>query len=193
MGVIYGGVPWWRTTLAGSGRWYWLMGTCHGGARLDLGDGIDLWGCAMGSATPVGSGRWNWFMGARHRGAQHWLDWAMGLTHEDCATVWIGAMGLLHGGMPGGHVTLAGSGHWDRFMGACHEDTRHWLDWGNGIDLWRGIGWNGVMELIPGGLPWGHATVAGSGRWDWFMAVCGTGWNGVMGLIPGGCHGGKWH
>ena len=178
------------------------MGVCHGGARhwLDQGDGIDWWGRVMGARD------WIWVMelicggapwGARHRldlgdGIDLW-DWAMGLTNEDCATGWIGAMGLLHGGMPGGHVTLAGSGHWDRFMGACHEDTRHWLDWGNGIDLWRGIGWNGVMELIPGGLPWGHATVAGSGRWDWFMAVCGTGWNGVMGLIPGGCHGGKWH
>ena len=27
-----------------------------------------------------------------------------------------------------------------------------------------GTGWNGVMGLIPGGLTWGHATVAGSGN-----------------------------
>ena len=26
-----------------------------------------------------------------------------------------------------------------------------------------GTGWNGVKELIHGGLPWGHATLAGSG------------------------------
>ena len=25
------------------------MGACHGGARLDQGDGIDLWGRAMGA------------------------------------------------------------------------------------------------------------------------------------------------
>ena len=49
-----------------------------------------------------------------------------------------------------------------------------------------GTGWDGVMGLIPGGLPRGHATVAWLRQWDWFMVVCGTGWNGVMGLIHGG-------
>ena len=70
-------------------------------------------------------------------------------------------------------------------MGACHGDTRHLLDQGNGIDLWwcaalagtgDGIdswglamgtcnsGWIGVMGLIHGGVPWGRAARAGSGR-----------------------------
>ena len=62
MGLIYGGVPWWHTTLAGSGRWDRLMGTCHGGVRLDRGDGIDLWGRTMGSAAPVVSGIDLWGM-----------------------------------------------------------------------------------------------------------------------------------
>ena len=48
------------------------------------------------------------------------------------------------------------------------------------------IGWTGAMGLIHGGTPWGHATQAGSGRWDWFMGY-------VMGAhdwirFEGACH-----
>ena len=51
-----------------------------------------------------------------------------------CDTCWIGAIGLIHGGM------------------------RHWLDWGNGIVSWGvavGVcdtGWIGAMGLIHGGM-----------------------------------------
>ena len=85
-----------------------------------LGDGIDLWGCAMvaydtgwirvmglidgdvswGRATAAGW--WNWFVGESHGGAWHWLDPGYGIdlcgrkmgAHD---TGWIGAMGLIHG------------------------------------------------------------------------------------------------
>ena len=115
-------------------------------------------------------------------------------------TGWIGAMGLNHGDMwqwldqgdgivSWGHATLAGAGQWGWFMavcgtgwngmmglihGACHGGTRYWLDQGDGINLW--------------GCAVGHATQAGSGRWDWFMRyVMGAhDWIGAMGLIWGG-------
>ena len=97
------------------------------------GDGIDLWGCAMGvcdtgwiGATGLiygdvswghatGSGRWNWYVGAHH---------------GECNTRWIRAKGLIHGGAP-----------WVQATGS-----------GNGIDLWgctmgvRDTGWIGAME-----------------------------------------------
>ena len=229
-----------------------------GGARLDRGDGIDLWGGAMGSATPVGSRRWDWFKGAHHRGARNWLDRARGLIQGGMRhsldrgdaiaswghamgarnTGWIGAMGLIYGGVrnwqergdgidslglamgardsgwngamgliygavrhwlervdgidswgsPWGHATLAGSGWWDWFMGVCHGGLQHGRgDW---IDLWgclMGVrDWIGVMGLIGGVAPWGCVTLAGSGRWDWFMGACDIGWIWAMGLIHGG-------
>ena len=59
-----------------------------------------------------------------------------------------------------------------RFWRKCSEveirriyKQRHWLDRGDGIDLW------------------GHATLAGSGQWDWFTGVCGIGWIRAVGLI----------
>ena len=146
------------------------MGTCHGGVRLDRGDGIDFWGRTMGSATPVVSGIDLWGMrygrltlAGSGDGIASW-----GHAIGACDTGWIEALGLIHGGLPWGHTTLAGSGQWDWFMAVC------------------GTGWNGVMGLIREGLPRGHATVAGSGQWDWFMVVCGIGWNGVKELIHGG-------
>ena len=64
------------------------MGTCHGGAQLDQGDGIDLWGHAMG--------------------VQHWLDVGDGI--ELCGRAmgahdWIGVMELICGGEPWGAQT----------------------------------------------------------------------------------------
>ena len=90
---------------------------------------------------------------------------AMGLIYRDvswgrptgCDTGWIGAMELFHG------------------------DTRHWLERGNGFDLWRCIAM-------------GHTTLAGSVWWDWFMGVCrgacNTGWIGAIELIYGIRNGG---
>ena len=160
MGLINGGVPhmldwsdridsWGHATLAGLGQWDCFMGGCRGGMRhwLDRGDGIDSWR----RATLAGVGRWDRFMGACHGGTRHWLD---------------RGMGLIYGGV------------------------RHRLDRGDGIDLWGCImgvhDWIGVMGLICGDVPWGSATLAGSGQWDWFMGACNTGWIGAMGLIHGG-------
>ena len=203
MWLIYGGVPWWRTTLAGSGWWDWLMGTCHGGARLDrvmglicggapwgarhrldLGDGIDLWGHAIGAHDTGWIGWRHWFMGAHDIG-------------------WIGAMGLIHGGTPWGCVTLAKSGwwvwligahitgwtgamgliyggeqHWHWFMGTRHGNAR--LDRGDGIEFWgrwmgnrngrcgwRGMSLEGSRRPGPGwrggGGSRGHRVVGGGG------------------------------
>ena len=61
------------------------MGTHHGGARLDRGDGIDLWGHAMG--------------------VRHWLDvgdgielwgvpWGTRLDRGDGIDLWGRAMGV---------------------------------------------------------------------------------------------------
>ena len=99
----------------------------------------------------------------------HVTGWivAMGLNHGICDTGWIGAMELFHG------------------------DTQHWLERGNGVDLWRCIalagtgdgidsgglamgahdtGWIRVMGLIYGGVPWGmqHGLDRGNGidLWD---------------------------
>ena len=47
-------------------------------------------------------------------------------------------------------------------------------------------GWIGVMGLIGGVVPWGRTTLAGSGRWDWFMGARDIGWIWAMGLIHGG-------
>ena len=63
------------------------MGMHHGGARLDRGDGINLWGCAMGERDTG----WIGAMGLIHGGMQHWLDRGIGID------TW-------------GHATLARSG-----------------------------------------------------------------------------------
>ena len=102
-----------------------------GGARLDRGNGIDLWGRAMGRTSLAGSGdgidSWGYVMGA----------------HD-----WIREMGLICGDTPLG-ATLAGTRH-----GGAR------LDQGDGIDLWGpamgcDTGWMWVMRLIYGGVPWG--------------------------------------
>ena len=125
----------------------WFTGMCHGVARLDRGDRIDMWGRAMGTQVTG----WIGAMGLNHGDMWQWLDRGNGIVS------W-------------GHATLAGAGQWVWFMavwgtgwngvmgliqGACHRGTWHWLDQGDGIDLW--------------GCAVGHATRAGSGRWDWFM------------------------
>ena len=200
---ICGGVPWGRRSLAGSGRWDWIMGICdngwigamelfHGDMRhwLEQGNGIDLWGCAVGHATRAGSGRWDWFMGYV-MGAHDWIG-EMGLiwggTPLGCDTGWdtswwrdwIREMGLICGGMPwGGCAILAGCELWDWFIGVFHG----------------GRNWIGAMELICGGEPWGRMTLVRSG---WGIDLCGrvmrmydTGWIGAMGLIHGRVLNGK--
>ena len=202
MGLIYGGVPWGRAARAGSGRLDRFMGMPHWGARLDRGDGIDWWGCAMGRVTLAGSGRWDWFMGAHDIG---WIG-AMGLIHG--GTPWghatlagLGWWDWVIRGAPWGRATLAGSGRWVWLMGArntgwtgamgsIYGGAQHWLEQGDGIDLWGSVmeapDWIGEMGLICGGTPWGcdtgwmwamglsyggvlwgHAT--GSGWWNWFV------------------------
>ena len=175
----------------------WFTGMCHGVARLDRGDRIDMWGRATGKQVTG------------------WIG-AMGLNHGICDNGWIGAMELFYGDMrhwleQGNGVdlwrcgALAGTGWWDWFRGLAigAHDTgwirvmgliyggvpwgmQHGLDRGDGIDLWD--------------TSWGHTT--GSGRWDWFegaiLAGCelwdwfigvfhgGRNWIGAMELICGG-------
>ena len=188
-----GGVPWGCTSLAGSGRWDWFMGTCdtgwigamelfHGDTRhwLEWGNGVDLWRCVV----LAGTGWWDWFRGACHGGTRHWLDQGDGIDlwgYVMGAHDWIGEMGLTWGGMllgcdTGWDPSLGcgtESGRWDWFAGGCHGDARHWLDVGDEIDLWgRSMGarnWIRAMELICGGKPWGRTTLARSGWRDWFM------------------------
>ena len=158
----------------------------------------------IGGVSDTGSGLWDWFIGTQGTG-------------------WIGAMGLIHVVTPCGVATLAGSRRWDWFMGArgtgwtgaiglIYGGARHWLERGDGIDLWGHVmgarDCIGEMGLICGGTPWGRATRLG--WWNWFVGVrhggtwhwldqgegidlCGramgahdTGWIGAMGLINGG-------
>ena len=64
-------------------------------------------------------------------------------------------------------------------MGLIYGGARHWLEWGNGIDLWGLVMGArdsiGEMGLICGGMPWG----------------CDTGWIWAIGLnyggVPWGC------
>ena len=64
-------------------------------------------------------------------------------------------------------------------MELFHGDTRHWLEQGNGVDLWRCV------------------ALVGTGWWDWFMGLSvgthDTGWIRVMGLIYGGVPWGMQH
>ena len=52
----------------------------------------------------------------------------------------------------------------------CHSGIRHWMYQGDDVDLQgRVMGapdWIGAIESICGGVPWGHTSLAGSGRWD---------------------------
>ena len=129
----------------------WFMGVHHGGVRhcLDRGDGIDLWGCAMGvhntgwngaMALICGSGRWDWFMGACDGGTRHWLDRGIGIDSWGVAvgardTGWIGMMGLIYGGVQNWLERGDGIDSWGLAMGG----TRHWLDQAMGLiygDAW---------------------------------------------------------
>ena len=117
---------WGWATLAGSGQWHWFMGTRHGGARLDRGDGIYL-GARHGGAALAECGRWDWVMGACHGGVRLWSGWWNWSVEEShggarrwldlddgidlCGramgardTGWIGAMGLIHGDVPNNKV-----------------------------------------------------------------------------------------
>ena len=70
---------------------------------------------------------------------------------------------------------------WTGAMGLIYGGARHWLEWGDGTDLWgRVMGvhdWIGEMGLIYGGTPWG----------------CDTGWMWAMGLSYGGVPWGWWN
>ena len=158
-GIDLWGVSWVYTTLAVSGRWGWFTGTCHGGAWLDRGNRIDLWGHAMGRTSLAGSGRWDWIMGICdtgwigamelfHGDMRHWLEW--GLIYGGVWRWLNRVMGLIQGGLPWGHTTLAGSGWRDRFMGG--GAVGHATQAGSGR-------WDWFMGYIMG-----HTT--GSGRWD---------------------------
>ena len=175
MGLIYGDAPWGCAT--GSGWWDWLVGSAMG--ERDTGWIREMW--------------------LIHGGTRHWLDRGEGIDSwayamGPCDTGWIGAMGLIHRGVPWGRANLAGSGRWDWFMGVCDTGwtgamgliygvAQHWLEWGNGIDLWGRImgarDWIGEMGLICGGTPWGCDT---GWMWDWVMGTCdggrttGSGW-----------------
>ena len=80
------------------------------GARLNWGDGINWWGCALG-ACDTGL--------IREMGLIHWGGWGgvggggwgVGVGARDTGR--IRAMGLIHGGSPWAHGTLAGSGRRD--------------------------------------------------------------------------------
>ena len=79
------------------------MGVCYADARqwLDRGDGIE----SCGYVTMAGSGRWNCFLGTRDTG---WCR-AVGLIY---GSVWHWLErgdGIDSGGLPWGHMTLAGS------------------------------------------------------------------------------------
>ena len=73
---ICGGMPWGPKSLAGLGRWDWIMCVALAGT----GDGIDSGGLPWGHTTLTGSGWWDWYV--------------MG------AYDWIGEMGLIWGGTP---------------------------------------------------------------------------------------------
>ena len=119
--------------------WSVLVRFRHLNGNLKLagsGNGIDLWGVSWWPTTLAVSGRWGRFTETCH-GAPDWIgaiesicggvpDWFMGT----CDTGWIGAMELFHG------------------------DMRHWLERGNGVDLWRCV------------------ALAGTGWWDWFRGAC---------------------
>ena len=112
MGGRHGAMPHWLdrgdgiyswgcVTLAGSGRWVWLMWIrdtgwtgairlIYGGAQhwLERGNGIDLWGRVMGVRDWIGE------MGL--------ICWG---TPWGCDTGWMWAMGLSYGGVPWGRAT----------------------------------------------------------------------------------------
>ena len=158
-----------------------------------LGDGIDLWGCAM-EAYNIG---WIRAMGlidgdvTRGRATgSGWWDSFVGARHGERDTGWIWAMGLIYGARIGAQDT-GWIGRWDWFMGACHGGMRHWLDRGNGVDLWQcaaldGMGWwDWFMGACHGGTR--HWLDLGDGidLWGCAMGACSTGWIVAMGLIYG--------
>ena len=178
MGLIHGGSPWGHVTLAGSGWWDWFIGARHGGKWLwlDRGDGFDSWGLttlarlgngidlwwlpdtgwngamaliygdtSWGCAT--GSGKWDWFVG-HTMGVRHWLDVGDGIELWGCAMGtrdWIGAVELICRGAPWGRTTLTWSGRWNV---GVPWGARHWLDWGDGIDLWERAKWQSTIWLL---------------------------------------------
>ena len=178
-GIDLWGVSWWHMTLTVSGQW--AMGLIYSdvswGAWLDRGYRIDLWGHAMGT---------------------HITGWigAMQLNHGICDTGWIGAMGLIYGGvwhwlngvmgLIQGGLAIGGTRHWlDQGDGIDLWDVpwgmQHGLDWGDGIDLWDtswAHDWIGKMGLIWGATPLGCDT-------GWDMSW-GRNWIKEMGLISGG-------
>ena len=176
MALIYGGMPWWRVTLAGMGRWDWFTGAPHGGAWHWLD-----WGHGIYGGTPWGT--WHWL--DRGDGIDLWVC-AMGA----CGAGWIGAIGLIYRDTSWGRTI--GLRRWDWFVCVCvgggghNGGVRHWLDRGNGIDLWGHTTLAGSMGLVYESVQ--HWLDRGSGidLWEPAMGARGTGWNGAMGLIYGG-------
>ena len=164
-GIDLWGVSWWHMTLTVSGQWGWFTVTCHGGAWLDRGYRIDLWGHAMGTHITG----WIGAMGLNHGDMWHWLDQGNGVDLWRCVALAERGDGIDSGGAcHWGYTTLAGSGWWDWFMGVCRGACN--------------TGWIGAMGLIYG-IHHGHTT--GSGKWDWFEGA--RHW-GVT--LAGTCHGG---
>ena len=186
----------------------WFTGMCHGVARLDRGDRIDMWGRAMGTQVTG----WIGAMGLNHGDMWQWLDrgngiiswghatlagagqwdWFMGVCRGACNTGWIGAMGLIY---------VMGAHDWIGEMGLIWGGTPLGCD--TGWDTSWGRDWIREMGLICGGMPWGGgggggggAILAGCELWDWFIGVFhgGRNWIGAMELICGGEPWGRaWH
>ena len=143
-----GGMPWGRTSLAGSGRWDWIMGICDNGwiGAMDLFHGDTRHWLEQGNGL-IYSGVWHWLervmgliQGACHGGTQHWLDQGDGID-----TSW-------------GHTT--GSGRWDWFEGARYWDvmlagTRHGGT--TGSERWD---WFVDYEIVAMGLIHGACRMA---------------------------------
>ena len=136
---ICGGVPWGRTSLAGSGRWDWIMGICDTGwiGAMELFHGDTRHWLERGNGLIYG-------------GVWHWLEQGDGIDSGGLVmgahhTGWIRVMGLIYGGVPWG--------------------MQHGLDQGDGIDLWdtsRGhTTGSGRWDWFEGARHWG-VTLAGT-------------------------------
>ena len=97
------------------------------------GDGIDLWGCAMGACDTGWIGATGWIYGdvswGHATGSGRW-NWYVGAHHGECDTRWIRAKGLIYGGAMGVGDWIR---QWNWSVGVHHGGEWHWLDRGNGM------------------------------------------------------------
>ena len=216
MGLIYevchGGI--WHWLYQGNGQWGWFTVMCLGGAWLDRGYRIDLWGHAMGTHITG----WIGAMRLNHGDMWHWLDQGNGVDLWRCVALAERGDGIDSGGLAiggtrhwldqgdgidwwgcaVGHAKRAGLGRWDWFMGYI-LGTR--LDRGNGIDLrghtigvwhWLGHVMGARVDQWDGIDFWGHAMGVRHwldvndeiDLWGYSMGACNWIW--VMELICGG-------